>query len=150
MRVCRWIFLGLTCYLGFSALTYGQAHKDGWKLFAGVEFVRTYFEAEDTYFLAPKFDARMLSLQGQTVQLRGYVMPFDFGDEPTIVLSKFPFSQCFFCGAAGPESVAQIFFDKKPREFVPDEVITVSGKLQLNATDVEKLNFQLVQARIVP
>jgi len=61
-------------------------------------------------------------------------------------LSAFPFSSCFFCGAAGPESVMEILFDS-PQELLTDDVITVIGQIKLNSTP-ENLPITLEHARL--
>ena len=54
-------------------------------------------------------------------------------------LSAFPFSSCFFCGAAGPESVLELDL-KHQQEYLTDEVITFKGVLELNS---DPLKFPL-------
>jgi hypothetical protein len=65
------------------------------------------------------------------------------------VLSAFPFSACFFCGNAGPESVMAIYFeDQGQRKFTTDERVTLEGTLKLNDTDVDELVYVLNNARV--
>ncbi|MEM1135630.1 MAG: hypothetical protein AAGI07_07300 [Bacteroidota bacterium] len=97
----------LLCGLCYQNL-YGQESKtiNGWKAFAKVQFEEKLIEKIQQYLFVPQFDAQIKQLEGQRVKLKGFVMPFDYGDEPFVVLSKYPYSSCFFCGGAGPESVA--------------------------------------------
>jgi hypothetical protein len=64
-------------------------------------------------------------------------------------LSKFPYSQCFFCGAAGPETIAEIKFKEKQGKFEMDQYLRVKGKLKLNESDIEHGNFILEDAVMV-
>ncbi|MBE62471.1 MAG: hypothetical protein CMB89_08935, partial [Flammeovirgaceae bacterium] len=72
--------------------------------------------------------------------------PFELNDPKSIILSKFPYSSCFFCGGAGLESVVEVQFSLPPRHFKPDEVITVEGVLRLNENDFDHLVFILEKA----
>ena len=130
---------------------YGQEGDaiEGWKAFAKVRFKPTLMEEEGGYLLVPQLGKRIKELEGKSVKLKGFVMPFDYGDEHFIILSKYTYASCFFCGAAGPESVAEIHFEEAPPKFAPDEQITIVGKLKLNPDDIEHMNFILEQSKIV-
>lgn len=76
-------------------------------------------------------------------------MPMDMSDKRTIILSKFPYSACFFCGAAGPESVAEVQFKTILHRFKTDQVITVRGTLVLNNSDFTHMTFILKDAELI-
>ena len=133
----------------FSFSASGQSSKtEGWSLFARVTFISKLFKEQNEYFLVPQFDSKLKQLQGNEIELKGYYIPFDLSG-PSIVLSKNPFSACFFCGSAGPETVAEINFKNKPPRLKADQLITVKGKLRLNDKDVEHLTFILDQAELI-
>ncbi len=123
--------------------------EDGWVIFAKVKFTSRYYKEHKENFLTPFFDSRIRALEGTEIQLRGHYMPFDLDDKKTIIISKFPYAACFFCGGAGPESVAEITFAGKVPKFKADQVITVRGILKLNDSDVNHLNFLLLNALLV-
>jgi hypothetical protein len=81
--------------------------------------------------------------------MEGYYLPIEVEGDAYIILSKYPFSQCFFCGGAGPESIAEVVFKTKPEKFEPDQFIRVKGKLRLNEKDIEHGNFILEEAVLV-
>ena len=58
------------------------------------------------------------------------------------LLSKNPLASCFFCGGAGPETVIEVYFKEKP-PYKTDDVVEITGKLQLNVDDVSKANYIL-------
>ncbi|WP_200942790.1 hypothetical protein [Dyadobacter sp. Leaf189] len=58
-------------------------------------------------------------------------------------------ASCFFCGGAGPESIIELQFKNKKQKFKTDAVKFVKGKLLLNPTDVEHLNYILTEAEVV-
>ncbi len=121
---------------------------NGWDTFADVKFERTYFPEANAHFLAPQFDETIKSKERSLIRLTGYVMPIEVGEQNVVILSRYPYSQCFFCGAAGPESVAEIRLREAAERFAPDARITVKGYLRLNAADVNHLNFQLHKVTI--
>ena len=118
--------------------------EEGWNIFSRVKFTEQLIRNE--YYLVPFLDTRIKSYEGKVVSLKGYYLPMDLADEHTIILSKNPYSMCFFCGGAGPESVAEIIFAGKAPKLKPDQIVTVTGKLKLNAADVEHMNFILEDA----
>lgn len=122
---------------------------DGWEIFARVKFNPTLIKELNEYFLVPFFDSRIKAYEGKEIILRGHFMPMELEDNNVIILSKFPYSQCFFCGGAGPESVAEIkLISRRPR-LKADQVITVKGILSLNDLDVNHMNFILNNATLV-
>jgi hypothetical protein len=125
-----------------------QSNADGWTTFARVKFTSTFFKEMNEYFLVPTFTPELRAKLGSEFVLKGHYLPFDL-EGNAIILSKNPYASCFFCGGAGPESVAEINFKVKRPKLKSDQVITVKGKLRLNGTDVNHLNFILDEAEIL-
>lgn len=72
------------------------------------------------------------------------------GDEEIFILSAFPYSQCFFCGQAGLESILDIQLKNEPqRNLKLDEQLNFKGKLRLNATDLDYLIYILDDAELI-
>lgn len=128
-------------------LTLSDSEPEGWEIFENVVFTPTFFEDIGMYFDVPTFDSTLMSLEGKNVILSGYYVPFDL--DTTFVLSGLPFSSCFFCGGAGPETVAEVRMKKIPSDLVADEFVKVEGELELNSTDIDYMNFILNNARII-
>jgi hypothetical protein len=122
---------------------------NGWVLFSRVKYSQRFFKEYNEYFLVPSFDSRIRQYEHQEILLKGHYMPMDLEEKNVIILSKFPYSACFFCGGAGPESVAEIHFRSKPPRLKTDQIVQVSGKLALNARDVNHMNFILKDATII-
>jgi len=137
----------LMLFLFFSLLTFAQ--NDGWVSFAKTKFEAKYNEKAQEYFMSPDFPPDLKALIGKEIYLEGYYLPVEVEGDAYIILSKFPYSQCFFCGGAGPESIAEVTFKSKPGRFDADQYIRVKGKLKLNATDLEHGNFILEDAIVV-
>jgi hypothetical protein len=125
-----------------------QVSPDGWDLFSTVKFSPKLIKELNDYYLIPAFNSKIRFYEGKELTLEGYYMPLDLGDRNTIVISRNPYAQCFFCGGAGPESVAEITFASKPPKFKMDQIVRVSGILKLNDADIEHMNFMLTEAKL--
>ena len=134
--------------LFLSAVNLHAQESRGWESFEGVKFESRYDEGIDDYLLLPEFSSDILAKEGKVVELTGYYVPFDLEDG-AVILSRYPYAQCFFCGNAGPESVAEIYFKQQNLKFLPDQLLSVSGILKLNTKDADHLNFILEQAELV-
>ena len=126
-----------------------QTKVDMWNEFAKTKFEPKYYEKLGEYLYYPNFPAEIKALVGKEVTLQGFYVPFAPEDGTYIIVSKYPMSQCFFCGGGGPESIAEVNFAKDPGKFQVDDLITVKGKLKLNADDPDHVNFILVEAVLV-
>ncbi len=140
----RILMLCLTC---LPAL--GQpAGTDGWDLLARVKFESKFIKEANGYFLVPVFDQKISSFAGTEIKLKGYYMPMET-EKNQVIISRYPYSSCFFCGGAGPESIAEALLKAKSPKLKIDQIITVKGKLKLNDKDVNHMNFILVDAEII-
>ena len=88
------------------------------------------------------------AFDNKEVQIRGFIIPVDIVQD-YYVLSANPYSSCFFCGQAGPESVMEVQLVKQYEGLRMDQVITFKGKLKLNVDDIYQLNYVLEDAEIV-
>lgn len=122
---------------------------DSWNEFAKTKFEPKFHEKLGEYLFYPTFTPELKALIGKEITVEGFYVPFAPEDGTYIIISKFPMSQCFFCGGGGPESVAEVNFQKSPPKFQVDDLITVKGKLKLNADDVDHVNFILTDAVLV-
>jgi hypothetical protein len=127
---------------------WAQPSSAGWDMFAKVKFTPQVVKEFNEYFLFPSFDSQIKSHEGKEMTLEGYYIPMEIEDGKTIILSRNPYAQCFFCGGAGPESVSEIVFAAKAPKFKADQIIKVSGILRLNSKDVNHMNFILENAKI--
>lgn len=138
--------------LVFSALQcslIAQTKIDSWNEFAKTKFESKYNEKLGEYLFYPNFTESLKALVGKEITVEGFYVPFAPEDGDYIIISKFPMSQCFFCGGGGPESIAEVHFIKDSPKFQIDDLITVKGKLQLNIDDIDHVNFILKDAVVV-
>ena len=122
--------------------------KLSWEAMRDVTFKKKWYAEESVYMLYPTFGAAIQKLDGKPVTITGYVLPVDL-EANLYVLSAFPYSACFFCGGAGPESVVSLKFKKGGRKFKTDERKTFKGTLKLNADNIYELNYILTEAEII-
>lgn len=84
--------------------------------------------------------------EGEEVIIAGYLIPIDV-EANSYALSMNPFSSCFFCGNAGPETVIELRFAEDPGRFATDKYLPIKGRLRLNR-DGSGLFFTLLNAEI--
>jgi hypothetical protein len=141
-------FILLFALIIFSVCAFAQK-VDGWNEFAKTKFDPKYYDKLGEYLFYPTFTKELKALEGKEIILEGFFVPFAPEDGDYIIISKYPMSQCFFCGGAGPESIAEINFSKKQQRFQVDDLITVKGKLKLNIDDMDHVNFILTDAQLI-
>ncbi len=119
-----------------------------WKMFAEISMERKYVEAAGGHYRLPIFTPDILDMEGKEIKLSGYYLPYSKLDS-VIIISRYPNSSCFYCGRAGIESVAMVtLVSKAPNAFRTDQRLAVTGKLELNNTDVNKLAFLVTGAKV--
>jgi hypothetical protein len=140
--------LGLFVY-GLPSLAFSQApaQRVAWETLANITWDRKYNQKYQQHFQYPKFAGPVQALDGREVIIKGYVLPIEVGGD-YIVLSRFPYESCFFCGGAGPESVMEVHI-KNPK-LINKKTATFKGKLRLNATDVDALVYILEDCELMP
>ncbi len=125
---------------------YAQApQKINWETLSAVKFDKKWNKQEATFVLIPNFDPKITALQSKVIEISGYMIPVDV-DASYYVLSANPYSSCFFCGQAGPESVMSVKFKKLSKRLNTDDRVTLRGKLTLNKDDINELNYILTEA----
>jgi hypothetical protein len=96
----------------------------------------------------PVFSQHLKSFQGKQVTLKGYIIPLEeVGGQGKFMLSSLPFNLCYFCGAAGPETVVEVD-SSKPIKFVT-KPIRMTGVLWLNTSDPDHHIYVLKQAKLI-
>ncbi|WP_373512834.1 DUF3299 domain-containing protein [Persicitalea sp.] len=143
----RIIVLTILTFSLFSFAPAANPVKLTWETLRDVTFKKKWYPDESVYMLYPTFGPAVQKLKGKEVTITGYILPIDL-DANMYVLSAFPYSACFFCGGAGPESVMALKFKKNPRKFKTDERLTFKGTLALNADDIYQMNYVLENAEV--
>lgn len=107
----------------------------------------TYVEATDKIgtYNRPVFPEATRALNGKSVTLPGYMVPFTNGTRGAVfILTSLPLNACFFCGVGGPETVIEVHL-KEPISYT-DKLVEISGILRLNDRDPDQMIYRLDQA----
>lgn len=143
------LVIGVAGLLWTVALTGGieKAIPVTWKALADVSFRERFNLGKKDFDKIPAFGPGVRELEGKRIQIKGYMIPVSIPDD-LYVISEKPMTSCFFCGNAGPETLIELSF-VKPRRFKTDEIRTLSGILELNGTDVDRLCYRMVLVEVV-
>ncbi|MFT4738776.1 MAG: hypothetical protein ACJAZM_003383 [Cyclobacteriaceae bacterium] len=138
----RYLILSTIFLLSFEG--YGQVDKFAtWKIMEGVSYEKSSDEYGEIY--VPVFDEKIKALEGKTVTLPGYIIPFEGMFKPEkLIVSSLPIASCFFCGSGGPETVAEVLM-KEPAKYTT-KMVEITGVLQLNNSDTDQLMYILTDA----
>ncbi|MFM2266757.1 MAG: hypothetical protein RL757_197 [Bacteroidota bacterium] len=115
-----------------------------WAALARTTFRNKFVDSVNAYAAMPTFPAALKAMEGQRVMIRGYVIPVEeTQDYQVLVLSAFPYTQCFFCGQAGPESIMDIKLKNpsKSKRYARDAKTCFKGTLKLNDHNLNFFNF---------
>ena len=145
----RAIILTFITFFSCSVFAQKTARIIDWKMLSKVTFEDNYNKDLEAWYLIPKFDDKIKDLEGKPVIIKGYIIPLD-AQGNYYALSAYPFSACFFCGGAGPESVMQLYFKNPPERYKTDEVVRLSGILALNKDGLKDFTYILNQAKPLP
>ncbi len=134
----------ILCFALGSATT--QAQDNTWKTLGKLTWKNFYDEQLGFDVSQPVFSEEIKALDNQEIEITGYIIPVDVeGDYQ--VLSAFPYSSCFFCGGAGPETVMELDMEKNER--LVNEKVVLRGILRLNNDDFQKLIYRLDDVELV-
>lgn len=148
--IYTFLFFSL-CWMGPLAQGYAQTAKPNlWEVFEKVKFREIFYQEFEDVLPTPQFDEAIRKWEGKVITLNGYVIPAtEAPGFEWIVLSRFSFANCFFCGKAGVESIAEVQLKGKRPRFKNDEKYTFRGRLKLNKNDWNHLHFILEDAELV-
>lgn len=111
-----------------------------WEDLKDVKFSRKFIKEEDMYFLFPTFGEKVKRLNGCEVQIKGYMIPVD-PEGRIYVLSARPMASCFFCGAAGPETIIQL--NLKTKKKVQNRCrVDGSGEIQAQLRQPQRMQLR--------
>ncbi len=119
-----------------------QQPTSAWKTLAKVKMQTRQEKGYSIEY--PMFSEEVKKLNQQTIVLKGYILPLDLEKPKQFIFSQFPYNACFFCGAAGPETVMQVY--SKTQVNYSDKPIWIKGKLKINEKDPNQLMYVLEEA----
>ncbi|WP_428223358.1 hypothetical protein [Flavobacterium sp.] len=116
-----------------------------WKKLGYIKFVKKQhkdYGMVDYPVISPEIKMR----NNKRVFLSGFIVPID---NVNYAISKNVFASCFFCGKAGPETIAGLKFRGGKMKLRTDQYVTLSGVLKINETDVDNWMYNLEDVVIV-
>jgi hypothetical protein len=128
----------------------GDAYILPWSDLLKLTFRDTFYQSLERDVQLPIFNDTLKALDGKLVVAEGYYIPVsETGDADIVILSAYPYSQCFFCGKAGVESIIDIIGPKNLPKLKTDTKIKFKGKLKLNLDDFNYLVYMLEDAEYI-
>lgn len=152
MKILLFFLFVFGCATGFAQQpdrTHLQDHKplmnEVWKTFDLLMYKVTKQGGKTVY--TPHFPERLRRLNGKTVTVSGYMIPFKAGRRHNaFLLSVLPVHQCMFCGQNGIPSMVEVTLAHGKRIGVSEKPITIQGVVYLNSNDKDRTEIQLRDA----
>ena len=148
--IMKFIFL-LCISLLFPAVSNGQDKAETenlWKTLSKITYKKEYDEFLGFKIDKPVFADEVQALENTEVTVKGYIIPVEgYKSHKEFILSAYPYNMCFFCGGAGPETVMEVE-SLDAVEFTAEQIV-LKGTLKLNADDINRLMYLLVDAQYV-
>lgn len=120
-----------------------------WEDLLDIRFEKQSHELLDSADI-PVFNERVKALDGRDVIVEGFYIPVEeTGDENIVILSAYPFAECFFCGQAGVESIIDVLIKEKLPSIKTDTKVRFSGKFRTNPDNFDFLIYILDDARFL-
>lgn len=134
--------------LFFSNPVLAQNKNSLWKTLSKITYKKQYDELMGFKIDIPVFSDAIKALEDTEVIVKGYIIPVEgYKSHNEFIFSAFPYNMCFFCGGAGPETVMEVI-TLEGIEYTAEPIV-LKGKLKLNAEDINRLMFQLVDGVMV-
>ena len=135
----------IALFLTFGASAQYTNSSKNWETLADVKYEKSQDEYGEIY--VPRFGDDVKKMNGKTVSLKGFIIPFEGMFKPKhIIISSLPVAACFFCGGSGPETVAEAYLKEEVK--YTTKPVTVTGKLVLNDTNIDQLMYVLKDAEV--
>jgi len=140
----------LSFLLSVSCSLSSQAGKEDniWKTLSKISYKKEYDELMGFKIDKPVFSESVKSLDNKEVTIKGYIIPVEgYKSHKEFIFSAFPYSMCFFCGGAGPETVMEVEAVEGVKYSA--DAVYLTGILKLNDKDINRLMFKLVNAKLI-
>ena len=92
--------LALLLFMCLGLIGFAQ-ERLSWNTFERLNFEEVYEPTTASWVQVPVWTEELKQWDGKLVRITGYIIALDAVNSQ-YALSAFPFSSCFFCGAAGP------------------------------------------------
>lgn len=90
------------------------------------------------------------ALDGKEITVKGYVIPLNGKKAQShFMFSAYPYSSCYFCGGAGPETIMEAFTKSSEKIEYSENAITLKGTFRFISKDPNDIMFNLENAVLV-
>jgi hypothetical protein len=119
-----------------------------WKTLSKISYKKEYDDLMGFKIDKPVFGDAVKALDGKEITIKGYIIPVEgYKSHKEFIFSAFPYSMCFFCGGAGPETVMEVEAIEGIK-YSADAII-IKGVVKLNDKDINRLMYKLINAKLV-
>lgn len=134
-------------FLLFGTGLFAQSDKNIWTTLALMKFERHKGNGSGQGSqIIPMIEA----LDGTEVTVKGYVIPLSGKKAQShFMFSAYPYSSCYFCGGAGPETIMETFVKKDLKIEYSENAITLRGTFRFTSRDPDDIMFTLEDAVLV-
>lgn len=142
------LFIVGAIMLSSYSLEAQSSNAHAWKSLAKITFKKEYDEMMGFKVDVPVFSEQVKNMAGKVIKIKGYIIPVEgYRSHKEFIFSAYPYSMCFFCGGAGPETVMEVYASEAI-EYTA-EAVTIQGKLELNDSDINRLIYALHDVTLV-
>jgi len=134
-----------TCLIGQLV---SQTSDNVWKTLGKISYKKEYDEIMGFKIDKPVFGDQIKALDGKEITIKGYIIPVEgYKSHKEFIFSAYPYSMCFFCGGAGPETVMEV--EATDGVKYSADAIILKGILKLNDKDINRLMYKIVNAKLI-
>ena len=142
------VLFTLTTTYGQNEETESLETENTWKTLSRITYKKEFDELMGFKIDKPVFSDKVKALSGKEIVIKGYIIPVEgYKSHKEFILSAFPYNMCFFCGGAGPETVMEVEATEAVK--YKADAIYLKGRLELNADDINRLMYKVVDAVLV-
>lgn len=140
-----WIIL---CFLGILSWNNVSAQNNVWRTLAMIKMEKQFSSMEEGKEL--RFGPLIKRMEGTEITVRGYIIPLSGKKgQSHFMFSAYPYSNCFFCGKAGPESVMEVFVKDDKKLDYSEKIIKLKGTFNIRSSDPNDIMYQLSDAVLI-
>jgi hypothetical protein len=149
MKKLFFLFAVLACIVDSNAQKkeYNGLPSLVWPKLYDVKYVKASDQQGE--YEKPIFSDAVKALNGKTITLPGYIVPFESGvvKNKHFMFTSLPLNACFFCGVGGPETVVEVFLKNEIN--YSDKPMEIKGVLKINDKDPDKMMYVLESAELL-
>ncbi|MGB4958813.1 MAG: DUF3299 domain-containing protein [Saprospiraceae bacterium] len=142
------IIISIFCVTITSIAQSSGKDENVWKALSKISYKKEFDELMGFKIDKPVFSESVKAMENKEVTIKGYIIPVEgYKSHKEFIFSAFPYSMCFFCGGAGPETVMEV--EAMEGVKYSADAVVLKGTLKLNDKDINRLMYKLVNAKLI-